>query len=155
MERMEELGVARKRFKEAEDYYQQDYNEASLVLSQREGKLDERLNELNRAKYDIVRANGNRNAADDDIVEINAGGTIVAAKRSTLTQIKGTRLEALASGRWDKMLQRDSQGRIFLDVNPTCFQAIVDYLNDMIISSRESPPSPPTVDDEQAFILRH
>ena len=46
--------------------------------------------------------------------------------------MKGTRLEALFSGRWDKKLSRDGHGRIFLDVDPTCFQAIVDYLSEMI-----------------------
>ena len=30
---------------------------------------------------------------------------------------------------------------IFLDVDPTCFQAIVDCLNELTISSKDSPPS--------------
>jgi hypothetical protein len=34
-----------------------------------------------------------------DIVEINAGGKIVVAKRRTLTQMQGTRLGELFSGR--------------------------------------------------------
>ncbi|KAL3762250.1 hypothetical protein ACHAW5_007199 [Stephanodiscus triporus] len=86
--------------------------------------------------------------------EVNAGGRIVVAKRSTLTQIQGTRLEALFCGRWDKKLLRDSHGRIFLDVNPTCFRATVDYLNEVMISSEDSPPDPPSVDDEYAHILQ-
>ena len=44
------------------------------------------------------------------IGEIDAGGRI-AAKRGTLTQLKGTRLEAICSGWWDKKLQRDSNGQ--------------------------------------------
>jgi hypothetical protein len=52
-----------------------------------------------------------------------------------LARFKGTKLEALFSGRWDQRLQNDSAGRIFLDVNPLCFQAIVDYLNDDITMS--------------------
>jgi hypothetical protein len=55
--------------------------------------------------------------SDDDIIEINVGGENINAKRGTLFQIKGTRLEALFSGRWDKKLLRDSSGRIFLNVN--------------------------------------
>ena len=69
--------------------------------------------------------------------------------------MKGTRLEVLFSGRWDDKLARDSQGRIFLDVNPTCFRAIIDYLNEMMISSEDSPPSPPSVDDEHEHILQY
>ena len=148
---MEQLGVARKRIKLAEDNYEREYNELLLALDQRERKLTERLNELTCKKL----INGNSDAADDDLVEINAGGTIIDAKRSTLTQMTGTRLEALCSGRWEKKLQRDNQGRIFLDVNPKCFRAIVDYLNEILISSEESPPCPPNVDNEYREILQH
>jgi hypothetical protein len=105
--------------------------------------------------HEIAQVNGNLDAADDDLVEVSAGGKIIVAQRSTLMQMKGTRLEALFSGRWDKKLQRDSHGRIFLDVDPTCFQAIVDYLNEMLISSKDSPPSPHSVDDEHEQILQH
>ena len=69
--------------------------------------------------------------------------------------MKGTRLEALFSGRWDKKLQRDNSGRIFLDVNPVCFQAIVDYLNELVISPPNSPSEPPHVESELNHILRH
>jgi hypothetical protein len=88
-------------------------------------------------------------------VEVNAVGKIVVAKRSTLTQIQGTKFEAIFSGRWDKKLLHDNHGRIFLDVNPTCFRAIVDHLNEMLISSGDSPPSPPTVDGERKHLLQH
>jgi hypothetical protein len=44
---------------------------------------------------------------------------------------------------------------VFLDVDPICFQAIVDYLNEMSISSKNSPPSPPSVDNEHKIILKH
>ena len=47
-----------------------------------------------------------------------------------------------------------ARGTKFLYVNPTCFRAIVDYLNGMMISSEDSPPSPPSVDDEHEHILQ-
>ena len=56
----------------------------------------------------------------------------------TLTQIKVPRLEALFGGKWEKQLLRDGDGSIFLDVNPTCFQAVVDYLNELRIAPPES-----------------
>ena len=37
--------------------------------------------------------------------------------RDTLTQIKGTRLETLFSGRWYKHLPRDGDSRVFLNIN--------------------------------------
>ena len=58
--------------------------------------------------------------------------------RYTLTHIKGTMLEALLWGRWEKSLIRDRDGRMFMDVNPTCFQAVVDYLNELRIAPPES-----------------
>jgi hypothetical protein len=42
-------------------------------------------------------------------------------------------MDALFSGRWGKKLMRDGHGQIFLDVDPTCFQAIVNHLNEMKI----------------------
>ena len=41
----------------------------------------------------LPKVNGIVDAKDDDLVEINAGGRVIAAKRSTLTQLKGTRFE--------------------------------------------------------------
>ena len=121
-----------------------------------ESKLTERLDELNQKKDDVAKSNGNTDAKGDDLIEINAGGKIIAAKRSTLTQLKGTRMEALFSGRWDQKLQQDRSGRVFLDVNPICFQAIVDYLNELAISSEGNPPRPPSVDDDELkHILQH
>ena len=57
-------------------------------------------------------------------------------------------MEALFSGRWEQKLQRDSSGRIFLDVNGDCFQAIVDWLNLRAISTDDESLQPPTVDKE-------
>ncbi len=67
----------------------------------------------------------------------------------------GTRLEALIGERWGKKLQQEDKGWILLDVNPTYFCAIVDYLNEMMILSEENPPGPPSVDDEWEHILWH
>ncbi|KAL7531319.1 hypothetical protein ACHAWF_003770, partial [Thalassiosira exigua] len=149
---MEGVSAANKRFKAARDGYERDLNLVVAELDRRENELAERLAGLGEKKREVARANGYENAAGDDLVEINAGGKVVAARRSTLTQVKGTRFEALFSGRWDKRLQRDGIGRIFLDVNPSCFEAIVDYFSEMAISSEDDPPSRPSVSDEDEHI---
>ena len=77
-------------------------------------------------------------------MEINAGGKNVSARRGVLCQLKGTKFEAIFSGRWDKKLLKDSSGRIFLDVNGDSFQAIVDYLNELAISGEEDVPTLPS-----------
>jgi len=152
---MEQISNASKKLKTAHDNIERDYKAQIDKFSSKEEDLLTRLSDLDKRKLENAEANGNVDAADDDVVEINAGGKVVTAKRSTLTQLKGTRLKALFSGRWDKKLQRDSNGRIFLDVNSVCFQAIVDYLNEMTISSEDNPPESPSVDDEHKHILQH
>ena len=74
------------------------------------------------------------------ILDINADGRIISVTQDTLDQIKGMRLEALFSGRWDKRLQRDDEGRVFLDVNPKCFRVVVDYLNECRIAPTDCSP---------------
>lgn len=119
-----------------------------------EKRLKSRLQNLEEKKNSAA-ANSGTTASYDDLIEINAGGKIIATRRGTLCQLKGTRFEALFCGRWDKKVQRDSSGRIFLDVSGECFQAIVDYLNVLAISTEDDCPESPTVDEENEGILRH
>ncbi|KAL7544862.1 hypothetical protein ACHAWF_008226 [Thalassiosira exigua] len=150
---MEQLSIANARLKSVKDEVEKDYESLTAELDSQEPSLKKRLEVLNQKKFDSSHAN--LDARQDDLVEVNAGGKIILAKRSTLTQVKETRFEALFSGRWDKMLERDHSGRIFLDVNPVCFQAIVDYLHELAISSEENPPSPPSVEDDDSRSLTH
>ena len=152
---MDELSSASAGLNSARANHERDYNEEIRKLNESERKLMMRMDELNQKKHEIAQKYGNADANDDDIVEINAGGKIIAAKRGTLTQLEVTRFDAICSGRWDKKLQRDNDGRIFLDVNPKCFQAIVDYLNELAISSEDSPPQLPHVAEEYKHDLQH
>ena len=102
-----------------------------------------------------VHMSVNLDVSANDYLEINAGGKIIEVKRATLMQLQGSKLEALFSGRWDKKLVKDSNGRLFFDVNSECFQAIVDYMMELALSSEEDPPQPPCVDDELKHILAH
>ncbi len=71
---MDELSVNCKRLKTAHDNHDRDYNETISALSQRESRLNERLYKLNCKKLEVAEANGNLNAAYDDLVEVSAGG---------------------------------------------------------------------------------
>ena len=150
---MEELISTNSLLKAALDNHEKHLSDQLADLDSRETSLTERINKLNQMKSVTASDNG-IDASPDDLIEINAGGKSIVAKRSTLTQLKDTMLEALFSGRWEKRLQRDKKGHIFLDVNSTCFQAIVDYLNEMTISSEDNPPDPPSVDDENKVSRR-
>ena len=74
--------------------------------------------------------------------------------RNTLTHIKGTRLEALFSGRWDNRLPRDKEGRVFLDFNTKCFWAMVDYLNKRKITLPEYSLKIPCLGEEDDTVIQ-
>merc|ERR1712157_433639 len=101
---MEKLDAANKRLKSARDDHENKYADEVTKLDHKENGLVERLKEFNKKKLEAARSHGNEDALGEDLVEINAGGRLISVKRSTLTQIKGTRLETLFSGRYDKVL---------------------------------------------------
>mmetsp|Transcript_20594 Transcript_20594/g.32238 ORF Transcript_20594/g.32238 Transcript_20594/m.32238 type:complete len:439 (+) Transcript_20594:2-1318(+) len=159
---MDRLESAKKKLKTALDEQERACGDIIRKQDEVESKLLERLKLLDEKKLRCTAENGNLDASDNDLIEINAGGKIIAAKRRTLTQLKGTknymsgretRLEGLFNGRWDKKLLRDDSGRIFLDVNGNCFLAIVDWLNELTISSEDKRPDTPTISDEFKPIL--
>jgi len=150
---MEEIKAAKQRLKFYRDQLELDYQLEIRALEEAESRVLKRIESFDAKKKETADANGRSDATKDELLEINAGGNIIFARRSVLTQIEGSRLGAIFSGRWDNRLQRDNKGRIFLDVNATCFEAIVDYLNDRNISPPDHPPDPPSVDVENEEIL--
>eukprot|EP00957_Ditylum_brightwellii_P074498 5660518-Ditylum_brightwellii.AAC.1 len=98
------------------------YEQKVDVLEKETENINKEYEKLENAKAKLAAKHGNTNATDDDFIEINAGGRVITARQKTLTYQKGTMLEAMFSGRWDKEIQRDGLDRIFLDVNPECFQ---------------------------------
>ncbi len=139
---MDKLKAASKRLKVAHDRLEQHYRDYIAAQDELEIMLTKRMAKLNERKQNVVAAYGNIHAAADDLVTVNAGGKIISVEhRSILTQLDGTRFEAIFSGRWDKRLHRDSEGYIFLGVNPVCLQAVVDYLGERMISSDDNTPT--------------
>uniref|UniRef100_A0A7R9VW80 Potassium channel tetramerisation-type BTB domain-containing protein n=1 Tax=Pseudictyota dubia TaxID=2749911 RepID=A0A7R9VW80_9STRA len=124
------------------------YLEKSSLLRIGHEQISARYEELRQEKERLLHENGRIDAAADDVIEINAGGELIVVTRRTLTQIEGSLLEALFSGRWEKKLLRDEQGRVFLDVNSVSFRAIVDYLTELNISSPDSSVPFPLGDDD-------
>ncbi|KAL7482624.1 hypothetical protein ACHAW6_008290 [Cyclotella cf. meneghiniana] len=152
---MDKIAEANDAIKVAFETYELDYKTEIGKLDLEERKLADRFKKLDNMKRKVAETIGDADVSKDDLIEINAGGKIIVVLRSVLTQFTGTRLEALFSGHWDKKLRRDSAGHIFLDVNSVCFQAIVDYLNEVTISTEENPAAPPHVDAEYQNILMH
>mmetsp|Transcript_20676 Transcript_20676/g.57119 ORF Transcript_20676/g.57119 Transcript_20676/m.57119 type:complete len:270 (+) Transcript_20676:3-812(+) len=58
------------------------------------------------------------------------GKQSVAVLRRTLTQFEDSMLAAKFSGRWDDSLEKDSDGRFFIDQDPANFQLLLSFLRD-------------------------
>jgi len=101
-------------------------------LEEEKEKLQKEIDTMNS----IVAAAAN--ISDDDIIEINAGGEIIAVLRSTLTVVPDTVFAYMFSGRWEKSLKRDSSGRIFLNNDPELIKIIINFLR---TKSIEDPSS--------------
>ena len=142
------IDLASKRITTAREKEEDEYQRYLKQLNNAEAKIKSRYATLHAKINANTEKFGNTTASSDDIIEINAGGKIIVTRREKLCQIEGSRLEALFCGRWDKKLPRDSKGRIFLNVNPTCFQIIVDYLNELAISSPDNLPTEPRFEDD-------
>ena len=111
-----------------------DFDKAKDVLGKAKNQIHEVFKELREDQNALAIKNCGIDVNILEILDINAGGVIMSVTRDTLTHIKGTRLEALFSGRWDKKLPRDEGGRMFLDVDPKCFGSVADYLNNRMIT---------------------
>ena len=153
---MEGYISAKKKRTEAWESLSDSYQDVAAILEHECKKIEKGHQELQAKQLHVATQNGSASYADvsdADMLDINAGGEMVRVSRGTLTQKKGTVLEAIFSGRWDKQLLRDGKGCIFLDVNPTCFRCIVDYLTDCKIAPPDCQPDPPQVDAENQPFL--
>jgi hypothetical protein len=61
--------------------------------------------------------------------QLNVGGETFEVRRKVLCDaVPESHLAELFSGRWESKIMTDKSGMPFLDVNPECFSAIVDFL---------------------------
>jgi len=99
----------------------------------------------------LAHKHGGEHAKPSDIICLNVRVTELFVRRDTLTVVKGSRLEALLSGRWENQLPRDESERVFMDVDPAMFKKILEYLYIMKIAD-DTPPLPEVVnEDKEAF----
>jgi hypothetical protein len=123
--------------------------ECRQVLRDRFLQLKQRRLDLEMKYIACAELHGNVKVDGNDIIKLNVGGVGVMVKRSVLTQFPHSKLAVLFSGRWDKKLLRDKKNRFFLDVDPVCFQIILDYLTQCSESPGDAPlPSMPEVSED-------
>ena len=126
----------------------------SALLRAKATELSDRRARLEERQAALAEKHGGSKVKGTDKLKLNVGGTRVTVRRETLTQLPGTRLAALFSGRWEDCLLRDKKRRIFLDVNPRLFQKIVDFHNSMKIAPPDDPVELPDVAAEDQATFR-
>ncbi|OEU11365.1 hypothetical protein FRACYDRAFT_228067 [Fragilariopsis cylindrus CCMP1102] len=109
--------------------------------------LKEETEKLQKEK-DTMNTVGPTSSDDDVIIEINAGGKVISALRSTLCLVApDTMFSYMFSGRWDDSLTRDNNGHVFLDHDPELIEIIVNFLRTKKIEDQSSPVKSPTIPD--------
>lgn len=102
-----------------------------------------------RAKMAAVQKEHGEEVDHDEFVRLNVGGKPIDVRRSTLTFCDTPRLGALFSGRWEKALHRDADGRIFIDDNPKCFKKMLTSLQRLKDGPADQQKKPTTMESDQ------
>jgi len=112
-----------------------------LVLSDREKDLDVREEEMKKDREqldtDMYAAYGN--TGPTDVLRLNVGGTQVSVLRRTLTSVPDSMLASKFSGRWDDSIEKDFEGRFFIDQEYSLFRHILKYLRNKANGSTTHP----------------
>jgi hypothetical protein len=117
---------------------QQSHQKRVKQMEEEKDKLQNEIDTMNS----IV---GPSASNDDVIIEINAGGKIISALRSTLTLAPDTMFTYMFSGRWEESMKRDGNGRVYLDHDPELIEIIVNFLRMKKIEDLSKLVRSPTV----------
>eukprot|EP00929_Paragymnodinium_shiwhaense_P015138 TRINITY_DN123170_c0_g1_i1.p1 TRINITY_DN123170_c0_g1~~TRINITY_DN123170_c0_g1_i1.p1 ORF type:complete len:399 (-),score=60.93 TRINITY_DN123170_c0_g1_i1:229-1425(-) len=126
-----------------------DRQSAQLHLQQVEAaerRLEEktrRLEELQNRIFEYAE-----NCSNEDIIELNVGGTAMSTQRAVLCSAEGSMLAAMFSGNFDNGHMRDKDGRVFLDVDPPLFAKVLSHLRLRRVASPDCPVPLPVVPEE-------
>ena len=131
-----------------------DFKRTKNILKEARDEIEKGFNNLSKEQDTLATKNSKCDVDISEILKIKDGVEIMSVTRDTLTQIKGARLEALFYGRWEKWLLRDGDRRIFLDINPACFQEVVDYLKERNINPPGSNLVNPYVGKDNDIFLQ-
>jgi hypothetical protein len=132
------------------------------TISEKKGKkkMEEEKDNLQNEIETMNSIVGSAAASNDDvIIEINAGGKIISALRSTLTLAPDTMFTYMFSGRWEESMKRDDNNRVYLDHDPELIEIIVNFLRMKKIEDPTKPVQSPTVRIEKRndfdYLLRY
>ena len=105
---------------------------------QRAHQLSQRYSHLLDRQCKLTQQNdGSDDINNSEVIHLNVGGTKIYVLREALTKIKGSRLEALFSGRWDDELLRDEEGCAFLHLDANYFKMIIEHLHSIKVNGND------------------
>ena len=95
---MDRVAIASVRSKDSIKRLIDDFKRTQDILREARDQISLGFEDLREDREDLTAKNGVIDANGSEILRINAGYDIISVTRDTLTQIKGTRLEALLCG---------------------------------------------------------
>jgi hypothetical protein len=104
-------------------------------LVERERALEKQIAAFEKEKKTVCG-----DAAPNDVLHLNVGGTKMAVLRRTLTSVPGSMLASKFSGRWDDSMERDREGNFFVDQPFPVFELMVNYLRAKACQTPDAPP---------------
>ena len=119
-------------------------DEAKAELDEREASLERREEQLKKAIEGVGHEKKlMAGRAPSDVLQLNIGGTNCTVSRRTLCQFEPSLLAAKFSGRWDDSVEKDADGRFFIDQPAELFMPLVDFLRAKAIETPEAAPVRP------------
>ncbi|KAL3918826.1 MAG: hypothetical protein SGARI_007356, partial [Bacillariaceae sp.] len=118
------------------------------LMKKKEQDLEQREAEIKKTEARLEEKYPNH-GKESDVMNLNVGGACICVLRRTLTQIEGSLLASMFSGRWDDNLEKDTEGKIFIDQDIELFKPLVNYLRALSNQTQLTQlPKPPKFDNE-------
>ncbi|CAN0368776.1 unnamed protein product, partial [Ectocarpus sp. 13 AM-2016] len=142
-------GEARGLSTKAQAELQEEIGKVSKRIHDKWGTLEKKWRDLERDRRDAANSYG-ITGGGGPIVELNVGGTDMDVLRADLVRAEESSVLALVfGGRWEGRLPRDSRGRVFVDVSPSVFRKIVQFLVKLGRATPGKPVELPTLTPEE------
>ena len=114
--------------------------EAKAELDEREASLERREEQLKKAIEGVDHEKKlMAGRAPSDVLQLNIGGSHCSVSRRTLCQYEPSLLAAKFSGRWDDNVEKDADGRFFIDQPSHLFMPLVDFRYEPYDSPNPTP----------------
>ena len=120
----------------------EEFEKRSLLLA-------EEKNRLRLKSIENVQKEGEHGlkTPSQRIIKLNVGGKRIDISRRTVTHIP-SRLAWILSGRWDHLLHKDKDDRLFFDFDPEWFEPIINHLRELVLQDPQIQIPPPAVSEE-------